>query len=135
MQKSENLTEDKKLASDILQEVADAGNTNSDKVTLFEIKTSLQERGFGILIIIFSLPLSVPIPVPPGYTTILSIPLILFSLQLLLGFHFPWMLNWLESKSFKRSTLDLVVKKTLPALKKNRKVHETKNVLYLPRAR
>lgn len=93
MQKSENLTEDKKLASEILQEVADTGNTNSNKVTLFEIKTSLQERGFGILIIIFSLPLSVPIPVPPGYTTILSIPLILFSLQLLLGFHSPWMPN------------------------------------------
>ncbi len=80
MQKSENLTEDKKLASDILQEVADTGNTNSDKVTLFEIKTALQECGFGILIIIFSLPLSVPIPVPLGYTTILSIPLILLHL-------------------------------------------------------
>ncbi|MFT4314102.1 MAG: exopolysaccharide biosynthesis protein [Wolbachia pipientis] len=118
MQENENLTEDKKLASEILQEVADTGNTNSDKVTLFEIKTALQERGFGILIIIFSLPLSVPIPVPPGYTTILSIPLILFSLQLLLGFHSPWMPNWLERKSFKRSTLALVVKKTLPALKK-----------------
>lgn len=118
MKKGKNLTEDKKLASDILKEVAGAGTADSDKVTLFDIKTALQERGFGILMIIFSLPLSVPIPVPPGYTTILSIPLILFSLQLLLGFHSPWMPRWLERKSFKRSTLALVVKKTLPALKK-----------------
>ncbi|WCR57562.1 exopolysaccharide biosynthesis protein [Wolbachia endosymbiont of Ctenocephalides felis wCfeJ] len=115
MQKSEKLTENKKLASDILKEVAD---TNDDKVTLFDIKAALQERGFGILIIIFSLPLSVPIPVPPGYTTILSIPLILFSLQLLFGFHSPWMPNWLERKSFQRSTLALVVEKTSPALKR-----------------
>ncbi len=118
MEESEKLTEDKKLASDILKEVADTNNNDNDKVTLFDIKTALHERGFGILIIIFSLPLSVPIPVPPGYTTILSIPLILFSLQLLFGFDSPWMPNWLERKSFQRSTLALVVEKTSPILKK-----------------
>ncbi|MDX5507431.1 MAG: exopolysaccharide biosynthesis protein [Wolbachia endosymbiont of Hylaeus sinuatus] len=118
MQKSEKLTKDKKLASDILKEVADTNNNGSNKVTLFDIKTALHERGFGILIIIFSLPLSVPIPVPPGYTTILSIPLILFSLQLLFGFDSPWMPHWLERRSFQRSTLAFVVEKTSPALKK-----------------
>ncbi|WP_353274284.1 exopolysaccharide biosynthesis protein [Wolbachia endosymbiont (group B) of Hofmannophila pseudospretella] len=118
MEKSVKLTEDKKLASDILKEVADTNNNDNDKVTLFDIKTALHERGFGILIIIFSLPLSVPIPVPPGYTTILSIPLILFSLQLLFGFDSPWIPNWLERKSFQRSTLALVVEKTSPILKK-----------------
>ncbi|MCM1001756.1 exopolysaccharide biosynthesis protein [Wolbachia pipientis] len=118
MPKSEKLAENRKLASDILKEVADTNNANSDKVTLFDIKTALHERGFGILMIIFSLPLSVPIPVPPGYTTILSIPLILFSLQLLLGFDSPWMPHWLERKSFQRSTLALVVEKTSPALRK-----------------
>ncbi|WP_341813695.1 exopolysaccharide biosynthesis protein [Wolbachia endosymbiont (group B) of Germaria angustata] len=118
MEKSVKLTEDKKLASDILKEVADTNNNDNDKVTLFDIKIALHERGFGILIIIFSLPLSVPIPVPPGYTTILSIPLILFSLQLLFGFDSPWMPNWLERKSFQRSTLALVVEKTSPILKK-----------------
>lgn len=118
MQKSGKLAENKKLASDILKEVADTNNANSDKVTLFDIKTALHERGFGILIIIFSLPLSVPIPVPPGYTTILSMPLILFSLQLLFGFDSPWMPHWLERKSFQRSTLALVVEKTSPALRK-----------------
>ncbi|WP_264336749.1 MULTISPECIES: exopolysaccharide biosynthesis protein [unclassified Wolbachia] len=118
MEKSVKLTEDKKLASDILKEVAGTNNNDNDKVTLFDIKTALHERGFGILIIIFSLPLSVPIPVPPGYTTILSIPLILFSLQLLFGFDSPWMPNWLERKSFQRSTLALMVEKTSPTLKK-----------------
>ncbi|MGL9682227.1 MAG: exopolysaccharide biosynthesis protein [Wolbachia sp.] len=118
MQKGEKLAENKKLASDILKEVADTDNANIVKVTLFDIKIALHERGFGILIIIFSLPLSVPIPVPPGYTTILSIPLILFSLQLLLGFDSPWMPHWLERKSFQRSTLALVVEKTSPVLRK-----------------
>ncbi len=47
MEESEKLTEDKKLASDILKEVADTNNNDSDKVTLFDIKTALHERGFG----------------------------------------------------------------------------------------
>ncbi len=119
MHKSEKLTENKKPASDILKEIAD---TSNDKETLFDIKTALHERGFSILIIIFSFPLSIPIPVPPGYTTILSIPLILFSLQLLFGFDAPWMPNWLERKSFQRSTLALVVEKTYPVLKKIEKL-------------
>jgi len=102
------------LASDILKEVV---NSDVDKVTLFEIKTALHERGFAILIMLFALPLSF-IPVPPGFTVILSIPLILFSLQLLLGFNSPWMPKWLEKKSFQRSTLAIVVEKTSPALKK-----------------
>lgn len=104
-----------KLASDILKQVA---SSEVDKVTLLEIKSALHERGFGILTIIFSLMLSIPIPVPPGYTTILSIPLLIFSLQLLLGFDSPWMPKWLERKSFQRSSLALVVEKTSPALKK-----------------
>ncbi|QKX01231.1 exopolysaccharide biosynthesis protein [Wolbachia endosymbiont of Dipetalonema caudispina] len=118
MQKSDRATKNKKLVSDILKEVADINTANSEKVTLFDIKIALQERSFGILIIIFSLPLSVPIPVPPGYTTILSIPLILLSLQLLFGFHSPWMPHWLEKKSFQLSTLTLVIEKTSPLLKK-----------------
>lgn len=116
MSKNNKLDKSNKLASQILEDVA--RNKSVDKVTLFEIKTALHECGFSILMIIFSLPLSVPIPVPPGYTTVFSIPLILFSLQLLLGFDSPWMPKWLEKKSFQRSTLALVVEKTSPTLKK-----------------
>ncbi|UWI83365.1 exopolysaccharide biosynthesis protein [Wolbachia endosymbiont of Howardula sp.] len=118
MYKNRKLNSNKKLASDILREVAESKFPNGDKVTLHDIKTSLHERGFGILMIIFSLPLSLPIPVPPGYTTMLAIPLILFSLQLLFGFHVPWIPNWLEKKSFQRSTLALIIDKTSPTLKK-----------------
>ena len=116
-----NILKKNKLASEILKEVANVDN-HQKKVTLFEIKSALHEKGFNVLIIIFSLPLSVPIPVPPGYTTILSIPLILFSLQLLLGYKFPSMPRWLERKSFKRSTLSLVVQKTSPTLEKIEKM-------------
>ncbi|MDG7056360.1 MAG: exopolysaccharide biosynthesis protein [Wolbachia endosymbiont of Meromenopon meropis] len=118
MQKSEKLAMNKKLASELLKEIAYTNNINDDRVTLFDIKSAFRERGFGILIVVFSLPLSVPIPVPPGYTTIFSIPLILFSMQLLLGFESPWMPSWLEKRSFRRSTLAIVIEKTSSSLRR-----------------
>ncbi|TLW79975.1 exopolysaccharide biosynthesis protein, partial [Wolbachia endosymbiont of Drosophila santomea] len=41
MSKNDKLTKSDKLASDILKEVADTNNNDSDKVTLFDIKTAL----------------------------------------------------------------------------------------------
>lgn len=80
------MPKNKKLASDILTEVA---NTDIDKVTLFERESSLREQGFCILIIILSLPLSLPIPVPPGYTTILAISLLYFYYSFCWGLILP----------------------------------------------
>lgn len=110
------MSKNRKLASNILEDMV--ASAKVDKVTLCEVKEALHEWGFCILIIIFSLPVSLPIPVPPGYTTILCIPLILFSSQLFLGFNSPWMPKWLEKKSFQLSTLAFMVEKTSPALKK-----------------
>ncbi|KJV68718.1 exopolysaccharide biosynthesis protein [Candidatus Neoehrlichia procyonis] len=115
------LREDKKAVSDLLEEVSANNSANVDKITLFELKEALHGRGFGVLMLLFALPLSIPLPTIPGYTTILSLPLILFSLQLLMGLRSPWLPKWLEKKSFKRTTLAMVIEKTAPILKKMEK--------------
>ena len=112
--------EKNKAVSDLLEEVTN--NTDVDRITLFELKSALHARGFGILMLLFSLPLSIPLPVPPGYTTIFSIPLLMFAFQMLLGFQVPWMPRWLEKKSFKRTTLALIIEKTAPILRKAEKL-------------
>ena len=56
-----------------------------EAMTVGEIKNALHERGFGILMAIGALPLCLPIPIPPGYTTLFSIPLFIFSVQMILG--------------------------------------------------
>ncbi|MDB1135383.1 exopolysaccharide biosynthesis protein [Candidatus Anaplasma sp. TIGMIC] len=107
---------DKKAVSDILEEVSVQGG--ADKVTLFELKMILHDRGFGVLMLLFSLPLSIPLPAVPGYTTILALPLLLFSFQMLLGMSSPWLPAFLERKSFKRSFLAAVIEKTSPILRR-----------------
>ena len=50
----------------LLQVVVQSTN---DKMSVTEIKNSLHERGFGILLAIAALPMCLPVPVPSGYTT------------------------------------------------------------------
>ncbi|GAT75173.1 exopolysaccharide synthesis protein [Ehrlichia ruminantium] len=111
---------DNKAVSDLLEEVT--SNVEADRITIFELKSVLHSRGFGVLMLLFSLPLAIPIPVPPGYTTIFSIPLVLFAVQILFGFQTPWIPKWLGNKSFKRTTLAFIIEKTAPILRKAEKL-------------
>ena len=87
-------------------------------MTVGDIKNSMHERGFGILMAIAALPLCLPIPVPPGYTTFFSIPLFIFSVQMIFGMRAPWLPVWITKKQIKRATLEKLVAKANPWLRK-----------------
>ena len=53
------------------------------------IVEALHERGFGVLLILFSLPLCIPVPKPPPVDTILGIPLFYLCLQMIQGRDVP----------------------------------------------
>lgn len=111
-----------KKASDALKGLlkttsSDASSAESgDYLTLYVIMEGLHGRGFGLLMLLFSLPLAIPLPVPPGYTTVLGSPLLVFSLQMMLGHQKPWMPKWLGEKKIARSTLATFIEKTSPWL-------------------
>lgn len=110
----------KESASDVLEGVVK--DHKADTITIGELKTALHERGFGLLMAIFALPLCLPIPVPPGYTTIFSIPLLFFSCQMIIGMDSPWVPKWMAMKEIKRSTLAHIVEKGAPFLRKIEKL-------------
>ncbi|PXW91175.1 hypothetical protein C8R34_10184 [Nitrosomonas sp. Nm84] len=89
-----------------------------EAMTVGEIKNALHERGFGILMAIAALPICLPVPVPPGYTTLFSIPLFIFSIQMVLGMRAPWLPAWIEKKCIQRVHLEKIVAKANPWLKK-----------------
>ena len=102
-----------KAASEVLGEVVQ--NENTDKITFADLKTSLHERGFGLLLLIFSLPL---VAVPPGLTMVACLPSAFLSAQMVVGMDSPWFPKWLGNKSIKRSTLAAIIKKLTPFLYK-----------------
>lgn len=104
-----------RATSEVLEETV--GNHQSDDISLGELITILQERGFGLLMMVLVLPNCVPIPVPPGVSTIFSIPLAFLAVQMILGRLTPWLPGWLKSKTIKRATLAAMVSKVSPRLK------------------
>ncbi len=112
------MIKEKRAASDILLGVVD--NNSADEISFYDLKTALHERGFGILMVIFSLPVSLPIP--PGVASIPSIPLLIFSMQMVMGMDSPWLPKWLGEKCIKRTTVAYMVEKTAPYLRKVEKL-------------
>ena len=108
-----------KTATDVLQEVVESNN--ADSLSVDEIKASLHQRGFGIIMMFFALPLCVP-ALPPGVTALPAIPLIMFSLQMIWGRGTPWIPKKIGNKKIKRKTLAFIVEKSSPALKKIEKL-------------
>ena len=93
-------------------------NNKNHTMSVGDIKNSMHERGFGILLAIAALPLCLPIPVPPGYTTFFSIPLFIFSVQMIFGMRAPWLPLWITKKQVKRATLEKLIEKANPWLRK-----------------
>jgi hypothetical protein len=109
--------EDKeKNTSELLQLIV-IQNTN-ELITVDQIKHSLDERGFAILLAIATLPICLPIPAPPGFTTVFSIPLFIFSIQMICGMRTPWIPRWLAKKTMKKKILDKLIDRVTPWLRR-----------------
>lgn len=116
MEKKEPMTTQERPTSDFLAIVV--VENKKEMMTIGEIKNALHERGFGLLMAIAALPICLPVPVPPGYTTLFSIPLFIFSIQMILGLQAPWLPAWIEKRDVSRSNLEKIITKASPWLKR-----------------
>lgn len=98
-------------ASQILRELVEK-NKSKETISLKEINECLNGCGFSILMILFAFPMAIPLPYPPGFTTILGMPLLLFSIQMLMGMSRPWLPDWIAKRTMKISHLEFAVLKT-----------------------
>lgn len=103
----------------ILREFMD--NESDSRVTIGQLKDTLADRAFAILMLIFALPNLVPIPIP-GISVFLGIPLILLSFQLASGRKAPWFPLWLSRKSISDKDLSKIFSYIMPYLVKLEKV-------------
>ena len=79
-----------------------------DDITLGDLVEAVGKRGFGILLLLLSLPSALPFPAP-GYSTPFGIMLFLLSLQILVGRKTPWLPQWACRRVIKRSTADVII--------------------------
>lgn len=84
-----------------IRQVADAAG--ADGLTVGQIVDRLDERAFGLLILIFAVPCLVP--GLPG-AQLIAIPIFLLGLQILVGRQEPWLPGWFLRARVKKSWLE-----------------------------
>ncbi len=102
----------------------------AEKVTLADILNLTEERIFGFLLAILSLPSALPVPAP-GYSIPFGIAIFFLAIQLIIGRDCPWLPEKMLKGSMKLETVQKFVKMGTPWIRKNRKYYQTKNPLSL----
>jgi hypothetical protein len=85
------------------------------EISMQEIKEFFHARGFLIMLVLSAGP-SV-IPLPPGFSCAPGILIVIFSLQMLLGYKSPWLPKWLGRKTISHSLLSTIITKLTPYLR------------------
>jgi hypothetical protein len=107
--------------SNILEYIID-GAKGDGEITIREVLDLLGERAFGLALLVFCLPNSLPIPSPPGFSAITGAPIIILALQMTLGRETPWLPARIGNYSFSRDKFAAFLTKALPYIRKIEKL-------------
>ena len=89
-------------------------------LTVGEMVDHFGERAFGALLFAFSVPNLLPLP--PGSSTVLGLPLLILAPQLMLGVKAPWLPKALKRRSVDRAVLAKAFSKLIPRLRQLERV-------------
>lgn len=103
--------------SEVLRDISD---DPEEEVTLGEVVTHFGGRAFGALLFVLAIPNLLPLP--PGSTTILGMPIAILAPQLAFGVRRPWMPRYLDRKPLRRAHLKGAFETVLPTLERIEKV-------------
>lgn len=101
-------------ATEVIEDVVN--KTSSDKVMLRDLLAAMDAAGFGLAIMIFAF--GIIIPIPPPYPSIVAVPLLIFSFQMMMGYDAPRLPKMFVNISISRSILATVAKKASPHITK-----------------
>ncbi len=77
------------------------GEDEESYIELKSILDNVEEQGFGLLLMVLSLPSALPVPAA-GYSTPFGILFILLGMQMLLGRRRPWLPEWAARRKMSR---------------------------------
>lgn len=98
------------------QVIEDLGAREGEKLYMGELVDAFGERGFGALLVFFGLLNALPLP--PGSTTLLGMPLLLLGFQLASRADQVWMPKWALKTAIDRETYRGATGRILPAIRR-----------------
>ncbi len=82
-----------------------------------ELLVEFHENGILLTMLFFALPVAIPLPYPPGFTTIMGVPLIILSIQLLCGFRQVILPSKINNYQIQNTILISISNKVAPKIK------------------
>lgn len=111
-------TEKPEKLSELLRRVSDSAG---DKITLGQIANAMDDRSFGAFLVVFCLPNLVPLP--PGATFILGLPLIFIACQMAFSrLDTIWLPKRLRDYAFDNKAFSAVLDKFIPWMNKAERI-------------
>lgn len=101
------------ITTQVLEDVVK--NSSADRITINDIVDAMEGIGFGLAMMIFAF--GTIIPMPPPIPGIISIPLVIFSLQMMAGYASPKLPKRFSKISIKRKLLATLVQKSTPYIR------------------
>jgi hypothetical protein len=87
-------------------------------ISLGQVMRGLKDEGLIFLIAVISFPTAIPVPTPPGFTTLFGVPLCILTWQMLYRLDTPWLPKWLANKTVKVSNFESMIEKAEPTFNK-----------------
>ena len=100
----------------VSQIIAALAREPKERVRLADLLAVLDERAFGVLMLILSLPNAVGLGTIPGLSTVFGIPQIFVSLQMIFGAPRPWLPGFVLDRSIAMKDFRTMVEKAEPHL-------------------
>lgn len=98
------------------QVIEDVGVSSDSKLRLDELINAFGERGFGAMLVFLGL-ISIVIGAVPGTTTVLGLPILLISIQLVIRRDQLWMPRWVLRSNIDRASYRASISRVLKPLR------------------
>lgn len=102
------------ITTQVIEDVVN--KTSNDRIPIRDLVDAMESVGFGLAIMIFAF--GIIIPLPPPFPSIISIPLVIFSIQMVMGYAAPKLPKRFSKLSVKRSVLAMLVQRSSPYIRK-----------------
>lgn len=102
------------ITTQVIEDVVNS--SSSDRIPFQDLVHAMDSVGFGLVMMIFAF--GIIIPTPPPFPSIISIPLVVFSMQMMIGYQAPKLPKKFAKLTVKRSVLAMLVKKSSPYIRK-----------------
>ncbi|MFY7778172.1 MAG: exopolysaccharide biosynthesis protein [Elstera sp.] len=89
-----------------------------ERISLDDLLNGVGHRAFGLLLLLLALPNSIPLPAPPGLSTVFGLPMAIFGAQLVLGHKAPWLPAFMRRKTLPRNEVLKFLDRATPYLNK-----------------